>query len=151
MAMSDSDHMGCPVTRRSTSGLVLFLGGCCLKSSSTLQSLLCLSVGESEYYALVKACAAGLGFRTIMSEFGLPVTLEVQTDSTSADSLGSRLGVARTKHMQSRWLWVQERVKFGELTIRHVGTNENTSDVLTKPVGRPELDKACEAASVLFN
>ena len=46
----DSDHAGCLITRRSTSGLILMAGRHCIKSSSTLQSTISLSSGESEFY-----------------------------------------------------------------------------------------------------
>ena len=53
-AQVDSDHAGCAVTRRSTTGLVILFGTHLLKHSSNVQSTVALSTGESEYYGLVK-------------------------------------------------------------------------------------------------
>ena len=48
----DSDHAGCLITRRSTTGLVTMLGSHCVKHSSNVQSTISLSSGESEFYAM---------------------------------------------------------------------------------------------------
>ena len=50
----DSDHAGCILTRRSTTGCVTKVGTHVIAHSSKLQSTVSLSSGESEYYALVK-------------------------------------------------------------------------------------------------
>eukprot|EP00971_Amphidinium_carterae_P289135 5740992-Amphidinium_carterae.1 len=145
----DADWNGDPITWKSTSGCCLRLGAHSVKSSSTLQSLVSLSVGEAEFYSLVKAAAVGLSAQSLMEEFGLSLALVVKSDSTAAQSLASRLGVARTKHMQSRWLWVQERVQQGHLEIKYQPTKTNVSDVMTKPVPRATLD--CHTAGLCLH
>ena len=50
----DSDFAGDPVSRNSTTGLVAQIGNHTVKSGSTLRSLTALSVGEAEFYAVVK-------------------------------------------------------------------------------------------------
>ena len=56
----DSDFAGDPVSRKSTTGLVAQIGNHTVKSGSTLQSLTVLSVGEAEFYAVVKGGRVGL-------------------------------------------------------------------------------------------
>ena len=51
---SDTDHAGCTETRKSTSGGIIQIGGHCIKTWSTTQSVIALSLGEAEYYGLVK-------------------------------------------------------------------------------------------------
>ena len=148
--MEDSDWASCPITRKSISGCMVFVGSHMIKSSSTLQSLTTLSVGESEYYALVKGAVVGISVVSMLSELGLEVELLVESDPSTAESLANRIGVQRTKHMQSRYLWVQERVLAGDLTTRHVPTKSNWSDILTKPVSRLELDRACTVVCLFF-
>ena len=50
----DSDFAGDPVSRMSMTGLVAQIGDHTVKSGSALQSLTALSVGEAEFYAVVK-------------------------------------------------------------------------------------------------
>ena len=46
---ADSDWGSCPISRKSTSGMVLMHGRHCLRTSATLQCLTTLSVAESEF------------------------------------------------------------------------------------------------------
>ena len=64
-ALVDSDFAGDPVSRKSTTGLVAQIGNHTAKSGSTLQSLTALSVGEAEFYAVVKGGQVGLSLRSM--------------------------------------------------------------------------------------
>ena len=115
-----------------------------------MQSLTTLSVAESEFYALIKGASAVLGLQSLFADWGLQVTVEVQSDRTSAKSMADRKGVAKVKHMQTRFLWIQERVANGDITIHHVGTKLNPADPFTKPLTRPELDAHMNRIGLLF-
>ena len=65
----DSDHAGCLITRRSTTGLITLLGARNIKHSSNIQSTISLSSGESEYYAIVKAAAVSLSIQALMADW----------------------------------------------------------------------------------
>ena len=56
----DSDHAGCIRTRRSTSGLAAFHGRHLIKAASTTQTVIAMSSGESEFYAIVRGVATAL-------------------------------------------------------------------------------------------
>ena len=47
--------------------------------------------------------------------------MKVHTDSTAAKSTCSRRGFAKLRHVQTRYLWVQERVANEEIKILKVG------------------------------
>ena len=100
----DSDFAGDPVSRKSTSRLVAQIGNHTVKSGSTLQSLTALSVEEAEFYA-VKEGQVGLSLRSMYQDLGLPMKIEIQSDSSTANSLTDRLGAGkRTKHIDTRVL-----------------------------------------------
>ena len=49
--------------------------------------------------------------------------------------MASRLGISRrSKHIELKYLWIQDEVKEGELELKKVGAHFNPSDVLTKYV-----------------
>jgi len=57
------------------------------------------------------------------------------TDSTGATAVVTRNGLSpKTKHMQLRYLWLQELYTTRKLKLRKVGTLDNLGDVLTKHV-----------------
>ena len=147
----DSDFAGDPVSRKSTTGLVAQIGNHIVKSGSTLQSLTALSVGEAEFFAVVKGCQVGLSLRSVYQDLGIPMKIEIQSDSSTANSLADRLGPGqRTKHIDTRYFWIQERVQDGDLSIKNVLTAKNCADVGTKPVSASVLQQHCKFAGLVF-
>ena len=131
----DSDFAGDPASRKSTTGLVAQIGNHTVESGSTLQSLTALSVGEAEFYAVVKRGQVGPSLRSMNQDRGLPTKIEIQSDSSTANSLTDRLRAGqRTKHIDTRYFWIQERVQDRDLSIKKVLTAKNCADVGTKPV-----------------
>ena len=67
-------------------------------------------------------------------DLGLPMKVEIQSDSSTAKSLTDRLGAGqRTKHIDTLHVWIQERVQDGDLSIKKVLTAKICVDVGTKP------------------
>ena len=128
----DSDWAGEQTQRRSTSGMVLRRGGHLLRHSATVQSTVGLSSGEAEFYALTKGAAHGLGTQAAFKDIGLEVALTVFSDSSAARSMASRRGLGRCRHVQTRFLWLQERVALGHLRLATVAGTANVADLLTK-------------------
>ena len=105
----DSDFAGDPVSRKSTTGLVAQIGKHTVKSGSTHQSLTALSVGNDEFYAVVKGGQFGLSLSSMYQDRGISMKIEIQSDRSTANSLTDRLGAGRrTKHMDTRYFWIQE-------------------------------------------
>ena len=92
-----------------------------MTSGSTLQSLTAFGVGEAEFYAVVKGGQVGLSLRSMYQDLGIPMKIEIQSDSSTASSLTDRLGAGqRTKHIDTRYFWIQERVQDGDVSIKKV-------------------------------
>lgn len=140
-ATVDSDFAGDLASRKSTTGLILRLGRHVVKTSSNLQSTVSLSSGESEYYGMVKAAAAALGLQALMKDWGLEAQIVIESDSSAARSFASRRGLGRLRHVQTRYLWLQERVKLGHVALRAVAGAKNYADVLTKVTAASRLQE----------
>ncbi len=113
----------------------------CVKTYSLTQETIALSSGESEFYGIVKAAAVGLGIKGLMMDMGLAVSLRVNTDSSAAKSIASRRGCGKVRRLETRELWLQEKVARGYVEIRKVKGEENVADVLSKHVSREILDR----------
>ena len=119
----DSDWAGCHDTRRSTSGVSLFVLGANILSHSRTQATVALSSGEAELYAIGSGTADALFVRSLVEESKLfqKANLCVFTDSNVGKSIASRFGASRkTKHVELRYLYVQELVTSGMVRIKKV-------------------------------
>ena len=132
-AYSDSDWAGCRTTRKSTSGGMLVVDGVCLRSWSSTQATVATSSGEAELYALVKAASESLGFQAVAHDLGVHFRVALLVDSSAAQSISSRSGIGRTKHVDVKYLWIQEVVRECRIAVVRVAGQSNPADVLTKP------------------
>jgi hypothetical protein len=128
----DSDHAADKATRKSITGMAMRLGGHTLKTTSNMQTSVGLNVSECEFYALVHGCAHGLGMRSCLQDLGISLGVILESDSNAAKSFASRRGLGKQRHVQTRYLWIQERVAAGDIKIRKVPGVENVADILTK-------------------
>ena len=84
---------------------------------------------------MVKGGQVGLSLRSMYQDLGIPMKIEKQSDCSTASSLTDQLGAGqRTKHSDTRYFWIQERVQDGDLCIKKVLAAKNCADVGTKPV-----------------
>ena len=77
--------------------------------------------------------------------------IEMRSDGSTANSLTDRLGAGqRTKHIDTWYFWIRERVQDGDLSIKKVPTAKNCADVGTKPVSASILKQHCKFAGLVF-
>ena len=56
----------------------------------------------------------------------------------------------KLRHVQTRYLWIQERVAKNELKIIAVGTKQNVADLCTKPVNKDTCEKHMKTLGQIF-
>ena len=140
----DSDWAGDTVTRRSTTGVIVRRGQHMLRHSSMVPSVIGLSSAESEYYALTKGGCSGLGLQSLFADWNLELQLSLYTDSLSAKAIASRRGTGKsTRHIQTRMVWLQERVAAKHLRVVKAASELNPADMLTKALGRSKIEEFC--------
>ena len=148
----DSDWAGCKATRKSTSGGVLHINGVCVHHYSRTQTTVALSSGEAELYAIGTGVAEALGLRNFLHELGILSTITVCTDSSAARSITTRHGVTKqTKHIQLRYLYMQELVHNGIILCEKILGTTNPSDILTKYKSTTDVVRHAEACGLRTN
>ena len=113
-----------------------------LKTWSTTQPTIALSSAEAELIAAVRGAAEGMSAKTLCSMFGRQCNLRVHLDSSAALGVAKRKGVGKIRHLDTRLLWIQERVHAGDLIVLKVAGTENPADLMTKHLSE-EASSAC--------
>ena len=67
--------------------------------------------------------------QALFRDWGFEVDLVVASDFSAARGTASRRGLGKLRHVQTRYLWVRERVAKTELKIIAVGTKQNVADL----------------------
>uniref|UniRef100_A0A2N9IDE7 CCHC-type domain-containing protein n=1 Tax=Fagus sylvatica TaxID=28930 RepID=A0A2N9IDE7_FAGSY len=161
-AFTDADWAGDPDDRRSTSGLLVYLGPNPITWSAKKQLTMSRSSTESEYRALALASAQLCWFRTLLKDLGVFISAApiLWCDNISALAIASNpVFHARTKHIEVDFHFVRERVLRKDLAVKFVSTLDQLADIFTKSlpphrfldlrsnlmatVHPPELEEGC--------
>ena len=105
-----------------------------------------MSSGEAEYYGVVSGCAEALGIQSLAADMGEDYGIRVWTDSTAVKSVAGRRGLGKLRHMEVKYLWVQDLVKEGRIEIRKVAGERNLADHLTKIKNVDDMEKKIREA-----
>ena len=134
-AFTDVDWAGDLEDRRSTSGLLVYLGSNPITWSAKKQLTVSRSSIVSEYRALALASAELCWLHTLLKELGVflvdaPI---LWCDNVSALAIASNpVFHARTKHIEVNFHFVHERVLCKDLSIKSVSTIDQLADIFTK-------------------
>ena len=140
----DSDRAGCATSRRSTSGMVLYFLGTLITSESRTQATVALASGEAELYAIGLGVSESLFIRSLLleSRLSMNVNIRIHTDSTAGKPMATRFGTSKkTKHVQLRFLFIQELVASGVVSVKKVSGTSNPSGVMTKYITKEILQR----------
>ena len=111
-----------------------------IKSWSTTQSVVALSSGEAEYYGMVKGASIAIGLQSVLKDFQITCGIEVKSDASAAIGIANRRGLGKVRHIELCQLWLQDKVRKGDIKVTKVGSHENLADTLTKFVGKESID-----------
>ena len=140
---SDSDFASDPITRRSVTGMVIHSGGGCIVWKSSLQRSCTLSTCESELTALSALAQSAQFIRRLLSSLGVEIIPNLRCDNLATISLAtsqSRLH-AKSKHVSVKEFFVRELAEEGVITVEHISSILNFSDLMTKPHNYPTFCK----------
>ncbi len=138
----DSVWAACIKTRRSTSGIVLKVGGNTLGTWSKTQATVALGSGEAEFVALHQGLLEGLAMRLLMKELlGRDFKIILDTDSTVARAMAMRSGPGKVKHIDLKMMFIQELIAKKFVEVKKIGTLANCADLLTKAVDESTLTR----------
>ena len=107
-----------------------------IKSWRSTQTVVALSSGEAEYYGMVKGTSVALGLQAVLSDFDVHCDIVLKSDASAAIAIASRRGLGKVRHIEVCQLWIQYKLRRGDIKVVKVGTHENVADALTKYVSK---------------
>ncbi|CAK0860738.1 unnamed protein product, partial [Prorocentrum cordatum] len=145
---SDTDWAGCPITRRSTSSVVIKHGQHLIVTASTTQIPISMSSGEAEFYGCVRAVSRAIGMQSLCQGLGRDVSLRIWSDSAAALGIMQRRGCGKVRHLETPTLWVQKALKDGRFQLAKVPGKSNPADLGTKFLDQAAMLRGLEMMSV---
>ena len=115
-----------------------------MHASSKRQQSISISTTEAEIMAASLAATEIVFMRNLLTEMGYdmsePTVLWV--DNMGAVEITKRReSLARSRHIERRYLKMQEWVAEGKIQVKYINTDENRADMFTKPLDRATFEK----------
>ena len=118
-------------------GYVFIMAGGAITWFSKKQSITTMSTTEVEYIALSKAACEARWLRNLFSELGfmqtLPTMIQGNNDGLIVMSKNPQFH-KWSKHIDLQYHSIREQVQQGEITVESCRTNNQTANMLTKPL-----------------
>ena len=146
----DTDFAGCSVTRRSTSGGCMMVGGAMVKHWSKTQPTIALSSGEAELGGICAGTAQAIGLQSLAADMSWSLKIRVHSDATAAIGISKRRGLGKVRHLHTSDLWIQDKVKKEEVDLVKILGAENPADAFTKYLDQQVMNKALQKMNLHF-
>jgi len=137
---ADADYANDPDSRRSITGYTYMLAGGPISWQSRQQKSVALSTMEAEYMAACAATQEAMWLRMLLHDLGMgadePMALNEDNQSyiAFAKSHGDH---RRSKHIDVRYHFVNEKIAEKQIVMKHVATEFQLADMLTKALPPP--------------
>ena len=138
----DSSFADNPDTRKSTSDYLGTTGGGALVNwISKDQNIVTMSSTESKYVLLSNGVKETTFIANLLGEIKTVILPSmISEDNTGAIFLsGNKQVGARTKHIDTRYHFICEKVENGSIIVSYVNTVKNPSDLLSKTSHRKSM------------
>lgn len=139
-AYCDFDWSSCPVSRRSLSAYIIFVGDSPVIWRAKKQDAVSLSSAEAEYRAMSVTVKELKWLKELYDSFTLshPLPMRLYCDSKSAIHIASNPVFHEcTKHIERDCHHVRDAYKSKLISLEHVSSKNQLADMLTKSLPRP--------------
>jgi len=141
MSYCDADHAQNKYDRKSFTGFVFLLANCAIVWGCRKQQCVAMSTVVAEYYAISMSAVELLWLANLIRELGFehyaPKPSVMRIDNVGAICHAKNDTVRKTKCVSTRFHYIRDEFKRGNLSFAHVKGSENVADILTKSLPGP--------------
>ena len=83
-------------------------------------------------------------------DLGVEYRVKIITDASAAKGISMRRGLGQVRHIEVNQLWIQDRVRRGDIELEKIGGKLNISDALTKAADGESVGMHCEGTETIF-
>ena len=144
IAYTDSDYACDLNDRKSTSGYIFLLSSGAVSWISKKQPIVTLSTTKAEFVAAAGCASQVIWMRRVLDQLGhvQKKSTIVMCDNNSTIKLSKNPVMhGRSKHIDVRFHFLRELANDGIIELMHCGTEEQTIDVMTKPLKLESFQK----------
>ena len=144
----DADHAGNRVTRRSHTGIIIYVNQAPIMWYSKKQNTIETSTFGSEFVALKIAVELVESLIYKLRMFGVPIEGEARIfcdNESVVNSSGNPETVLKKKHCSVAYHKVREMVASGKVLIYYEHSSSNLADLLTKPLSSSKRQPLIQA------
>ncbi len=99
-----------------------------------------VSEGENQTVLIHRKCLISLA-----KDFGHEARGTIHSDASAALGIVAREGLGKLRHVRVQYLWIQDRVRGGDLETQKVDGPSNPADLLTKYLGAQDIVRHTES------
>ena len=135
----DADWAGCPLTRRSLTGWVVFLGHSPISWKTKKQHTVSRSSAEAEYRSMAMTTCELKWLKGLLSCFGVTPSrsMTLHCDSQAALHMSQNpVFHERTKHIEVDCHFVRDEIVAGNIAPKFVPSSSQLADIFTKALGK---------------
>ena len=138
---TDSNHAGCAIDRKSTSGGCQLLGNRLISWSNKKQTSVACSTTEAEYVAAGRCCAQVLWIQNQLLDYGYKFRkTPICCDNTSAILITQNpVQHTKTKHIEIRHHFIRDISQKGKIELFYLPTTEQLADLFTKALDEKKV------------
>ena len=114
------------------------------------QAVVALSSAEAELYGLVRASAETMGLISMYKDLGTHMNGVVLGGASAALAIVARRGLGKLRHLDTNYLWIQEKAAKGDLNFKKVVSVDNGANLFTKTLSWDEIQNHIHRLSSQF-
>lgn len=134
LGFADADWANDIEDRKSVSGYLFKVYGCCVSWSSKKQQTVATSSSEAEYIALSSAVSEALWLRGLMQDLReiKNETVTIYEDNKGCIGMATNSEIKRAKHIDIKHHFIRDNVANGYVKIESIRSKDQEADLFTK-------------------